>query len=115
MAQAKEKKLYVGVDVGGTKILAALVRPDGRARPWDRSKGRRPDRIDPDMLGRICRGSPSVLLVASSKGKAVKPAPEAEPILHCRHVELRRLPEAEAIDAYNACRDTKAILLSLGG
>ena len=91
------------------------VRADGKVRPWDRSKGRRPDRIDPDTLGRICRGSPSVLFLAAGKGKAVKPAPEAEPVLHYRHVELRRLPEAEAIDAYNACRDTKAILLPLGG
>ncbi len=103
------------VIAGETYDTGIYVRADGKVRPWDRSKGRRPDRIDPDTLGRICRGSPSVLFVASGKGKTVKPDPEAEPILHYRHVELRRLPEAEAIDAYNACRGTKAILLPLGG
>lgn len=36
MARAKRKKLFVGIDVGGTKIMAALVAADGRVLQRER-------------------------------------------------------------------------------
>ena len=99
--------------LGETYSTSLYVGADGRARSWQPARSGAP--LDPDTLGKVCRGSPDVLFLGSGEAGAVEIAPEAEAILHYRQIELRALARREAIDAYNAHKGRKAIFLALEG
>ncbi len=65
-------------------------------------------------ITKLCRGNPSVLYLAIGEGSAPELSDKAKLLLHYRDVEFRAAPLREAVEAYNACTERKALLLALG-
>ncbi len=65
------KKFYVGVDVGGTKIAAGLVSPDGDILGWEKAstpRGKRPE----EVMRVIMRAVRDVIADAGLKDRGLK-------------------------------------------
>ena len=67
--------------------------------------------VDAKEIGRVCRGGPEVVFVATGHQGQTAVNEEAETFLRQRRIRLEVKTTPELADAYNACKDRKAALI----
>ncbi len=68
-------------------------------------------RVGPREIERLCAGGPEVVFVAAGQGGQVELSDEATRFLERRAIDLTSLPTAEAVEAFNRCKQRKAALI----
>jgi glucokinase len=99
------------VSIKGKKISTPFfIRADGKAK--ELSELLCPN-LSEKLTEEICKKLPDVLFTALSRGKRIKFSPKALRFLKKKRILPRSLPIAQAIKAYNASEERRAILFCI--
>jgi glucokinase len=107
--KGKSKRLTVWVK-GKKRSDPFFIRADGKVREPDDPDCRV---LSEETVEEICKKSPDAFFIAKAPGKKVSLSPRALRFLKKRRLLPRSLPLSQAILAYNASEDRRAILFCI--
>lgn len=84
------------------------VRADGKLKDPEEFV---PPHITHDLVEELTRKGPDTLFIAIGKDKRLAFSAKAEHYLKKKHIHIHILPTGEAVKAYNACEERKAIFI----